>query len=128
MRKGISLLKTLKNKSEEIKRLINMGEYVVHCFITDIHVKQTYIYRHRLLIASTKKEMQSIISGIKKVANAEIKNAERSLKCVDQDSAIGFEPCMGYAGGRIYIEWKIRQVKHMLQHELSVYEKALETY
>jgi hypothetical protein len=72
--------------------------------------------------------MQSIISGIKKVANAEIKNAERSLKCVDQDSAIGFEPCMGYAGGRIYIEWKIRQVKHMLQHELSVYEKALETY
>ena len=91
-------------------------------------VKQMYIYRHRLLIASTKKEMQSIISGIKKVANAEIKNSERSLKCVDQDSAIGFEPCMGYAGDRIHIEWKIRQVKHMLKYELSIYENALNLY
>lgn len=128
IRKGISLLKTVKEKSEEIVCLINMAEYMVCCFTTDIHVKQMYIYRHRLLITSTKKEMQSIISGIKKVANAEIKNSERSLKCVDQDSAIGFEPCMGYAGDRIHIEWKIRQVKHMLKYELSIYENALNLY
>lgn len=125
LRQGIYVLKSLKNPSETILRLINMAEYIICCYTTDIHVKKMYIYRHKLLIASTKKEMSSIIAGIKQVANAEIRNAEKSLKCVDNDSAVGFEPCMGYAGDRTHIEWKIRQVKHMIKYELSVYENGL---
>lgn len=125
VKKGISIFKSLKKQNAEIKRLINMGEYMVCCFVTDINVKKTYIYRQRLLIAATNKEVASIIKGLRKVCNAEIKNAEKALKCVDSDSSLGYEPSMGYAGDRAHIEWKIRQVKHVLDYELAVYERGL---
>ena len=105
-----------------------MAEYVVCCFTTDINVKQMYIYRQRLLISSNKKETGRIIADIKKVAYAEIRNSKRALKCVDADSPISFELCMGYAGDRPHIEWKIRQVKYMLEYELSIYENVLKAF
>lgn len=126
IRKGLAIFKALKVKNDEIRRYMNMGEYMICCFITDINVKKMYIYRQRLFIASTRKEVKSIIKGIRKIGVAEIKNAEKALKIVRKDSSLGFEPSMGYAAGREYIEWKIRQVNHMLTYELAVYEKGLQ--
>ena len=125
IKQGINIFKSLKVKNKEIKRLINMGEYMVCCFTTDINVKKMYIYRQRLLIAATNKEVASIIGGIKKLGKAEITNAEKALKIVDKDSALGYEPSMGYGGDRAHIEWKIRQVNNMLTNELAVYENGL---
>ena len=102
-----------------------MGEYMVCCFTTDINVKKMYIYRQRLFIAATNKEVKRIIDGIRKLGTAEIKNAEKALKVVDKDSSLGFEPSMGYGGDRAHIEWKIRQVKHMMTYELGIYENGL---
>lgn len=125
VKKGINILKNLKKKNKMLNRLINMGEYIVCCFTTDINVKKMYIYRQRLFIAATNKEVKSIIDGIRKLGVAEIKNAEKALKVVDKDSALGYEPSMGYGGDRAHIEWKIRQVKHMMEHELGIYENGL---
>lgn len=125
VKQGIKILKALKKKNKMINRLINMGEYMVCCFTTDINVKKMYIFRQRLFIASSNKEVANIISGIRKLGNAEIKNAEKALKCVDKDSALGYEPSMGYGGDRAHIEWKIRQVKHMMTYELGIYENGL---
>ncbi len=125
VRKGINILKTVKIKNKTLNRLINMGEYIVCCFTTDINVKKMYIYRQRLFIAATNKEVKSIIDGIRKLGASEIKNAEKALKVVDKDSALGYEPSMGYGGDRAHIEWKIRQVNHMMTHELKKYENGL---
>ena len=125
VKKGINILKGLKKKNKMINRLINMGEYMVCCFTTDINVKKMYIFRQRLFIAATNKEVKSIIDGIRKLGTLEIKNAEKALKVVDKDSALGYEPSMGYGGDRAHIEWKIRQVKHMMEHELGIYENGL---
>ena len=51
--------------------------------------------------------------------------AKKALKIVDKDSSLGFEPSMGYGGDRAHIEWKIRQVEHMMTHELAIYENGL---
>ena len=125
IKKGIKILNSIQKKSKTVRRLINMAEYMICCFTTDINVKKMYIYRQRLFIAPTNKEVKSIIDGIRKVGNAEIKNAEKCLKIVDKDSALGYEPSMGYGGDRAHIEWKIRQVKHMMTHELGIYENGL---
>ena len=125
IKKGIAELKSVKTKNKTLNRLINMGEYMVCCFTTDINVKKMYIYRHRILIASTNKEVKSIIDGIRKLGALEIKNAEKALKVVDKDSSLGYEPSMGYGGDRAHIEWKIRQVKHMMDYELGIYENGL---
>jgi hypothetical protein len=125
VKKGIAIFKSLKKRNKQINKLINMGEYMVACFTTDINVKKMYIYRQRLFIASSNKEVKSIIDGIRKLGSAEIKNAEKALKIVDKDSSLGFEPSMGYGGDRAHIEWKIRQVKHMMSYELGIYENGL---
>ena len=125
IKKGLSLFRSIKNKNVEISRLINMGEYMVCCFTTDLNVKKMFICRQKLSIAPTNAEVRRILTQIRKIGDAEIENAQKALECVDFDSAIGFEPLMGYAGDRAHIEWKIRQVNHMLTHELAVYEKGL---
>jgi hypothetical protein len=125
IRKGINIFKSLEKKNKMINRLINMGEYMICCFTTDINVKKMYIYRQRLFIAATNKEVKNIIDGIRKLGAKEIKNSEKALKVVDKDSALGYEPSMGYGGDRAHIEWKIRQVKHMMEYELGIYEKGL---
>ena len=125
VKKGIQILKSLKKKNKELERLINMGEYMVACFTTDINVKKMYIYRQRILIASSNEEVKKIIDGIRELGEQEIKNAEKALKIVDKDSALGYEPSMGYGGDRAHIEWKIRQVKHMMSHECGIYEAGL---
>ena len=125
VKKGISIFKSLEKKNKQINKLINMGEYMVACFTTDINVKKMYIYRQRLFIASSNKEVKSIIDGIRKLGASEIKNAEKALKIVDKDSSLGYEPSMGYGGDRAHIEWKIRQVKHMMSYELGIYENGL---
>ena len=125
VRKGIKVLKSLDKKNKQLYRLINMGEYMVSCFTTEINVKKMYIYRQRLFLASSNKEVKSIIDGIRKLGASEIKNAEKALKIVDKDSSLGFEPSMGYGGDRAHIEWKIRQVKHMMTYELAIYENGL---
>jgi hypothetical protein len=101
-----------------------MGEYMVCCFTTDINVKKMYIYRQRLLISGSNEQVKSIINGIRKLGQSEIKNAEKALKVVDKDSSLGFEPSMGYGGDRAHIEWKIRQVNSALG-EIATYRKIL---
>ena len=125
LRQGINIFRSLNKKNKEINRLINMGEYMICCFNTDINVKKMYIYRQRLLIAATNREVKNIIDGIRKLGEREIRNAERALKIVDKDSALGYEPSMGYGGDRAHIEWKIRQVKNMMKNELAIYESGL---
>ena len=125
VKNGINILKSLKKKNEEIRRYINMGEYMVCCFTTDINVKKMYILRQKLFIAATNKEVKDIIASIRKLGASEIKNAEKALKIVDKDSSLGYEPSMGYGGDRAHIEWKIRQVNHMMNYELGIYEKGL---
>lgn len=125
IRQGINIFRSLKRKNKEIKRLINMGEYMVCCFTTDINVKKMYIYRQKLFIAATNKEVKILIDGIRKLGQAEIKNAERAIRIVDRDSALGYEPSMGYGGGRAHIEWKIRQVNNMITNELAIYENGV---
>ena len=125
LKQGIKIFKSLKKKNKQINRLINMGQYMVACFTTDINVKKMYIYRQRLFIAGSNREVKSIIDGIRKLGAKEIENAEKALKIVDKDSSLGYEPSMGYGGDRAHIEWKIRQVKHMMEHELRIYENGL---
>ena len=84
-----------------------------------------YIYRQRLLIAATNREVKNIIDGIRKLGEKEIRNSEKALKIVDKDSALGYEPSMGYGGDRAHIEWKIRQVNNMITNELAIYENGL---
>ena len=125
LKKVIKDLESIENPNEELLRLINTIKYMKCMFVTCINAYSFYIEKHKLMIAETKREINKITAKIKKIAEAEIVNAEESIEYAENDSSIGYEPSMGYVASPKRIAWKIRQVKRMLKAELSVYEKNL---
>ena len=125
IREGLKILKTVKNPTAELLRIINIGEFAVCNLKTDVHVKKFFIAKTKLQIAATVKEVAKLLSELKRIAQAEIKNAEKSVVFVRRDSAIGYEASMGYACDEQAIRWKIKQVRYVIDVEIAKLERGL---
>ena len=55
------------------------------------------------------------------VGQAEVENAEQTIPLVEADSRLGWEPSMEYICDKAHLEWKLRQVRQVLQMELPRY-------
>lgn len=119
--KGIEILESVDNPTEQTQKLLNQVKYMRCMIATTINIKNFYKYKCKLLAASTNKKVKKYADEIKKIALLEIENAKESLIYLDRDSALGYEPSMGYAGSRARVEWKIKQVNYMLSGELQKY-------
>jgi hypothetical protein len=123
--KGIAVLESIENPTEETKKLLNQVKYMRCCIVTTINNKNFYKNKCNLMAATTNRKVKKYAENIKKIAHLEIENANECLEYLDLDSALGYEPSMGYAGGRLRVEWKIKQVKYMLSGELQKYFDSL---
>ena len=123
LKSGIKKLKAIENKNKELQTVINLIEYICCCFTTDLNAKLFYEQRVVLKFGSDKEKIFEACRKIRKIANAEIENAKKSIKFVKKDSSLGYEASMGYVGGEERILWKIKQVNFMLDKELSYYER-----
>jgi len=56
------------------------------------------------------------------LAAVEIDNARAAIPLVDCDSRLGWEPSMEYMADRVHLEWKIAQVRHVLDSEIPAYQ------
>ena len=77
-----------------------------------------FLYRQRLSIAPNKDAVRKIITQIRRIGEAEIKNAEQTIPLVQADSRLGWEPSMEYIGSEYHLRWKIRQVRQVLDNEI----------
>ncbi|MBR3804678.1 MAG: hypothetical protein IKJ14_04985 [Clostridia bacterium] len=125
---GIKKLKAIQGKNKELLTVINMCEYILCCVSTVINVKAFYEQRVALKLCDSPKKMLDICAKIRKIAETEIANAEKSLKFVRRDSSLGFEASQGYVGGEERILWKIKQVNYMLKTELGFYEREAKAH
>ena len=123
--KGTEILKSLEKPTEYLKKTINLLEYMICSFYTAINVKEFYILKSKLQIAKTPRACYKLINQIKQVGEREILNAKKSIAFAERDSHLGFESSMGYQGDRRHIEWKIKQVRYMMDVELKVYLNCL---
>jgi superfamily II DNA helicase RecQ len=128
MKSGIKKLKSVKNKNKELSQVINMCEYITCCTVTVLNVKYFYEQKIAIKLCESPKKMQEICAKIRKIANDEIANAEKSIKYLRKDSSLGWEASMGYVGGEERVLWKIKQVNYMLNRELGYYEKEVEKH
>ena len=118
---GISVLETIKDPNLSTQKLLNLVKYMRCCIVTTVNTKKFYKNKCLLMTAATNAKVLKYANAIKKIALDEIENARESLEYLDNDSALGYEPSMGYAGGRERVEWKIRQVNYMVNCELRDY-------
>lgn len=123
--KGIKILESIKNPTKTLLKLINMGKFMVCTYRTNINVKKMFLVRNKLEIAETREEVIQLLDQAVELGKAEIENAKSSIPLVEFDSALGYEPSMGYACDKQHIEWKIRQVEYMMNIEVGIYKNSI---
>ena len=60
------------------------------------------------------------------MSQEEIKNAEDTIPLVEADSRLGWEPTMEYMTDREHLEWKIRQVKSVIEYDIAKFRKIID--
>lgn len=123
--KGLKIFESIKNPSETVLKLINMGKFMICTYRTNINVKKMFLIRKKLSIAETREEVIELLEQARELGKAEIENAKSSIPLVEYDSALGYEVSMGYGCDKAHIEWKIKQVQYMMNVEIGIYENSI---
>jgi len=125
MQEGIEILEGIQNKNDALLRLINLGKFIANTLTTTIHVKKWYITKTKLRAAQSRDEANALIAVLREIGEAEIVNVQNTIPLVEADSRLGWEPSMEYIGHKENLEWKIRQVRYVLDKELDVYQTSV---
>ena len=120
---AVKILKTVPNKTEELKRLLNLSQFLACCHQTAIHFQKFYLLRGKLLTATKIEEVNKYAKEIEKLADAERKNVKAAIPLVRKDSALGYEPSMDYVCDGEALLWKLKQLDYMVEVELKPYKK-----
>ncbi|MBQ8427400.1 MAG: hypothetical protein IJX16_06565 [Clostridia bacterium] len=122
---AVKMLKDVENANSYLNKIINMLEFFICSLKTAVNVSKLYVLKNKLKLAKTKSKSYSIISKIKKLCHQEIENAQNCIKFVELDSRLGYNLDMDYVCDKEHLEWKIRQVKNMMEVDLGVYINCL---
>jgi hypothetical protein len=111
-------------KAAAVKEL-GVAKFILATIETGINVKKWWFLNQKLMAESNRDTALKLLEEIEGIAIAEIKNAESTIPVVEADSRLGWEPSMEYITDKWHLEWKIKQVRKMIENELSVYRKIL---
>ena len=128
--KGIALLEGAREQMPSHrrvagKRLLGLGQFVLRCIRTVIHVKEWWKLNQRLLSESDPRKLSAALDQMVEVAEREIRNAEETIPLVEQDSRLGWEPTMEYVTDADHLRWKIAQVRAVVDGEIPEYRQAV---
>ena len=110
LEKGIEILDSIKEKNDELLRLINMGRFMRSTIVTVLHTKRFFLLDEARKAETDKEKLAVIIGDMLDILAKERRNAVDAIPYVEYDSIIGFEPAIEYVTDRKRIEWKLSQV------------------
>lgn len=129
-RQGIMFLEkaakfTPASKKMNHENLLVLGKFIAHTLITTINIKNWWLLNQQLLVESSEPRALKLLDALEKIARDEIKNARAAIPLVESYSRLGWEPSMEYMTDREHLEWKIKQVRTVLDYEIPVYRKII---
>jgi len=89
-------------RAVQARDMARLGRYFWRTILTATHVKRGHLAEYR-------KDAE----GVLKWAKAEYANATAALALVEEDSRLGWEPSMEYAGGPEQIRWKLARMEKL---------------
>jgi len=116
---------TPPHKKEEAERMLVLGQFIVCAVQTTLHVKQWWLLKQQLNVEADSIKAEGILQQLEQVAEAEIANAQSAIPLVEADSRLGWEPSMDYMTDVPHLQWKIAQVRSVLDSEFVSYRKSL---
>ena len=115
-----------KNKSDIYNELVNLGRFIECFMITGININKWYQLNLQLLNSEKQSESLQLLNEIESLAENELINAKNAITFVDADSRLGWEPSMEYMTDRWHLEWKIKQIRTMIDGDIAAFRNALE--
>ena len=122
---GINLLKSVNKPTEEILRLINLGEFMYRTTVTAINVTRQFILLKKFEIEPSKQECIRLVNGLEKILLEEKENVQKTIALTECDSTLGYEPSMEYSGDKNALLWKLDQIDYDLDVTLKKYKEQL---
>jgi len=120
---GLNILKSIKNKGAELRKLTDLVEFISRCHRTAVNFKEFYVLRNRVLASADREEIFRLADRIEKLCRKEMKNVEDTIPLVQRNSEFGYEPAMDYQCDEESLRWKLKQMDFMLGAELSAYQR-----
>lgn len=105
--------------------MLGLGQFILNCVRTTIHTKQWWLLKQRLLEEKDAVQARAILDELVALGEAEVANAQATIPLVEADSRLGWEPSMEYMTDRVHLEWKIDQMRHVLDEEIPEYRRQL---
>ncbi len=125
MEQGMAHFAKAVNPNEKLQKLQNLCQFITNSTKTGLAAKKWHVLICRMNVEPTKEGLIKIYDEMEALLRAEIKNAEETIPLVEQDSRLGWEPYMGNLTDRWHLEWKIRQVEHVLRADLGEYRRVV---
>jgi hypothetical protein len=113
-----------ERKRAEAVRMLGLGQFIRHCVQTVINTKRWWRLKERLLAETDPTARAVLVEEMTRLGEAEIANAQAAIPLVDADSRLGWEPSMEYMTDRAHLEWKIAQMRHVLDEELPAFRPS----
>jgi len=107
-----------EKKRPQAREMLGLGQFIRHCVRTTIHTKQWWQLRQRLLEETDPIRTETLLAEMRQLGEAEIANAAETIPLVEADSRLGWEPSMEYMTDRAHLEWKITQLRRVLDEEI----------
>ena len=120
---GLRILRTVKKKSVQLKRLIDLVDFLARCHQTAVNHKEFYILRTKLLCCTDHDSLTRTASQIERVCRRELINVEKTIPLVRRNSDFGFESSMDYQCDEECLRWKCKHMQYVLGRELRAYIK-----
>jgi hypothetical protein len=112
-------------KRPEALRMVGLGRFIRCCVRTTVNTKRWWKLKTALLAATRSGDAEGIAQEMTRLGEAEVANAQSAIPLVEEDSRLGWEPSMEYMTDRAHLEWKIAQLRRVLDHELPTYIEGL---
>ncbi len=119
MRQGVRLLETIQNPNEALQKLTNLGAYIANCTHTVRNAKQWYRLVCKMRAEEEKSTYLAILDQMEQLLEDEAENARLTIPLVEFDSRLGWEPTGGYICDAKRLNWKLRQVRYIIDTEIA---------
>ena len=125
MEEGMAKFETVSSPNEKFLRLKNMCQFILNSTRSCLRAKEWHVLICRMNVEPTKEGLSKIYDEMEELLLAEIKTVEATIPLVEADSRLGWEPRMGYLADRWHLEWKIRQVRHVIENDIGEYRRCI---
>ncbi len=122
---GIALLSDAPSMNDKLDELINLGKFMKNTVTTGINSMRMHALKAKLYSLGEGTAISETLDEIEALIKAEEENVKDTYPIIEKDSRIGWEPSMEYMTDKWHLDWKMRQLKYVLDVEIADYRKML---